>query len=47
MILVIGGHGKIGSALVDDLVARGELVRAMVRSGESALVPDRRRDGGR
>ncbi len=36
MILVIGGHSKIGSALVDDLVARGELVRAMVRSGESA-----------
>ena len=36
MILVIGGHSKIGSALVDDLVARGELVRAMVRSGETA-----------
>ncbi len=36
MILVIGGHSKIGSALIDDLVARGEQVRAMVRSGESA-----------
>ena len=36
MILVIGGHSKIGSALVDDLVAWGELVRAMVRSGERA-----------
>jgi uncharacterized protein YbjT (DUF2867 family) len=36
MILVIGGRSKIGSALIDDLVARGEQVRAMVRSGESA-----------
>ncbi len=36
MILVIGGHSKIGSALIDDLVARGEQVRAVVRSGESA-----------
>lgn len=36
MILVIGGHSKIGSALIDDLVARGEQVRAMVRSGEGA-----------
>ena len=36
MILVIGGHSKIGSALIDDLVARGEQVRAMVRSAESA-----------
>ena len=35
MILVIGGHSKIGSALIDDLVARSEQVRAMVRSGES------------
>ena len=33
MILVIGGHSKIGSALIDDLVARGDQVRAMVRSG--------------
>jgi uncharacterized protein YbjT (DUF2867 family) len=36
MILVIGGHSKIGSALIDDLVARGEQVRGTVRSGESA-----------
>ncbi len=36
MILVIGGHSKIGSALIDDLVARGERVRAVVRSSESA-----------
>ena len=36
MVLVIGGHSKIGSALIDDLVVRGERVRAMVRSGESA-----------
>ena len=36
MVLVIGGHSKIGSALIDDLVVRGEQVRAMVRSGESA-----------
>ena len=36
MILVIGGRSKIGSALIDDLVARGEQVRAMVRSSESA-----------
>ena len=35
MILVIGGHSKIGSGLIDDLVARSEQVRAMVRSGES------------
>ena len=35
MILVIGGRSKIGSALIDDLVARSEQVRAMVRSGES------------
>ena len=36
MVLVIGGHSKIGSALINDLVVRGEQVRAMVRSGESA-----------
>jgi uncharacterized protein YbjT (DUF2867 family) len=34
VILVIGGRSKIGSALIDDLVARGEAVRALVRSGE-------------
>ena len=36
MILVIGGRSKIGSALVDELVARGETVRALTRSAESA-----------
>jgi uncharacterized protein YbjT (DUF2867 family) len=34
MILVIGGRSKIGSALIEDLVAKGEDVRALVRSGE-------------
>jgi uncharacterized protein YbjT (DUF2867 family) len=34
MILVIGGRSKIGSALIEDLVAKGETVRALVRSGE-------------
>jgi uncharacterized protein YbjT (DUF2867 family) len=36
MILVIGGRGKIGSALIGELVAREVSVRALVRSGESA-----------
>lgn len=36
MILVIGGRSKIGSALIGELVERGEGVRAVVRSGESA-----------
>jgi uncharacterized protein YbjT (DUF2867 family) len=36
MILVIGGRSKIGSALIEELVARGETVRALVRSGEGA-----------
>ena len=41
MILVIGGRSKIGSALIGDLVARGEAVRALVRSGEGASsLPD-------
>jgi nucleoside-diphosphate-sugar epimerase len=34
MILVIGGRSKIGSALIDELIARGEAVRALVRPGE-------------
>lgn len=34
MILVIGGRSKIGSALIEDLVQRGEHVRALVRPGE-------------
>jgi uncharacterized protein YbjT (DUF2867 family) len=36
MILVIGGRGKIGSALLDELAARGEPVRALVRHTENA-----------
>src|SRR5437763_5917287 len=36
MVLVIGGRSKIGSALIGDLVERGESVRALVRSSESA-----------
>jgi uncharacterized protein YbjT (DUF2867 family) len=34
MILVIGGRSKIGSALVADLVSRGERVRALARRVE-------------
>jgi uncharacterized protein YbjT (DUF2867 family) len=34
MILVIGGRSKIGSALIDELLTKGEPVRALVRSGE-------------
>ena len=33
-ILVIGGHSKIGSALIEELVRRGESVRALVRAAE-------------
>jgi uncharacterized protein YbjT (DUF2867 family) len=36
MILVIGGRSKIGSALIDELISRGEQVRALVRESESA-----------
>jgi uncharacterized protein YbjT (DUF2867 family) len=36
LILVIGGRSKIGSALVGELLAKGETVRALVRSGEGA-----------
>ena len=35
MILIIGGRSKIGTALIADLLARGEPVRALVRAGES------------
>jgi uncharacterized protein YbjT (DUF2867 family) len=35
MILVIGGRSKIGAALIDNLLGRGERVRALARSGES------------
>jgi len=34
LILVIGGRSKIGAALIEDLLARGQQVRAMVRAGE-------------
>jgi uncharacterized protein YbjT (DUF2867 family) len=34
VILVIGGRSKIGSALIEDLVGRGEVVRALARTGE-------------
>ena len=34
MILVIGGRSKIGSALLGELVGRGQRVRALVRAGE-------------
>ena len=34
MILVVGGRSKIGTALIDELVAKGESVRALVRSSE-------------
>jgi uncharacterized protein YbjT (DUF2867 family) len=41
MILVIGGRSKIGSALINDLVARDETVRAVVRPREAeASLPD-------
>lgn len=36
MILVIGGRSKIGTALIGDLLDRGEQVRALVRAGEPA-----------
>ena len=34
MVLVIGGRSKIGSALIDDLLERGQSVRALVRDSE-------------
>jgi uncharacterized protein YbjT (DUF2867 family) len=41
MILVIGARSKIGSALIAELVAKGEAVRALVRSSERAdSLPD-------
>src|SRR5262249_40555233 len=39
MILVIGGRSKIGSALIDELLAKGEAVRALARPHESAGAP--------
>lgn len=41
MILVIGGRSKIGTALIGDLLERGEQVRVLVRDGELASgLPD-------
>jgi uncharacterized protein YbjT (DUF2867 family) len=39
MILVIGGRSKVGRAVIDELVARGETVRAMVRNPAADWVP--------
>jgi uncharacterized protein YbjT (DUF2867 family) len=36
MILVIGGRSKVGSALIGELLASGEAVRALVRTGDGA-----------
>jgi uncharacterized protein YbjT (DUF2867 family) len=36
LILVIGGRSKIGTALIADLLDRGQQVRALVRAGEPA-----------
>ena len=41
MILVIGGRSKIGSALIAELVLKGEAVRVLARSGEGALGGER------
>ncbi len=35
MILVIGGASKIGSALIEELLERGQHVRALTRAGEN------------
>jgi uncharacterized protein YbjT (DUF2867 family) len=39
LILVIGGRSKIGAALIEDLLGRGQQVRALVRSGERGTFP--------
>lgn len=36
MILVVGGRSKIGSALIGELVGKGESVRALIRSSEGS-----------
>ena len=36
LILIVGGRSKIGAALIDDLLALGQQVRALVRPGEPA-----------
>ena len=35
MILVIGGRSKIGAALIEELLGRGQQVRALVRAREA------------
>ena len=40
MVLVIGARSKIGSAVIEELTARGERIRALARSGKSADFPD-------
>jgi uncharacterized protein YbjT (DUF2867 family) len=42
MILVIGGRSKIGSALIAELLAKGETVRVLVRPGENKQPPPER-----
>jgi uncharacterized protein YbjT (DUF2867 family) len=39
LILVIGGRSKIGTALIEELLNRGQRVRALVRAGEPAGLP--------
>jgi uncharacterized protein YbjT (DUF2867 family) len=39
MFLVIGGRSKIGSALIDELLERGQRVRALARGGEAGSFP--------
>ena len=34
MILVVEGHSKIGAALIGELLARGQQLRALVRPAE-------------
>jgi uncharacterized protein YbjT (DUF2867 family) len=36
LIVVVGGRSKIGAALIGELLARGQQVRAVVRAGEPA-----------
>jgi NADH dehydrogenase len=40
MILIVGSTGSLGRRIASGLVARGEHVRALVRSGTSAPPPD-------
>ena len=47
-ILAIGGTGKVGSAVVNELVRRGADVRALVRKKDGgSKMPPECRDGGR